>query len=172
VVPIIFYWRMWLFLFCVDLTPQSLFLETWNFTSYLGSIIHGLSHKEHKQAHSKAEDIEKIVTIGIYSKIRHPGYLGLILMYLGVALLFHNILADVWMGYYNPAYVEYKAFNFYAGLVSFDDRGSQKVYLDNFYYAKRTESEEWLSLKEDGFEYEKTFDFPENCGQCLNLVKM
>jgi len=45
----------------------------------LGSIIHGLSHKEHKQAHSKAEDIEKIVTTGIYSKIRHPGYLGLIL---------------------------------------------------------------------------------------------
>jgi len=35
------------------------------------------------------------VIIGIYSKIRHPGYLGLILMYLGVALLFHNILADV-----------------------------------------------------------------------------
>jgi len=129
VVPIIFYWRMWLFLFCVDLTPQSLFLETWNFTSYLGSIIHGLSHKEHKQAHSKAEDIEKIVTIGIYSKIRHPGYLGLILMYLGVALLFHNILADVWMGYYNPAYVEYKAFNFYAGLVSFDDRGAKKYIL-------------------------------------------
>ena len=94
-VPIIFHWRMWLFLFCVDLTPQSLFLDAWNFTSYLGSIVHGLSHKEHKQAHSKAEDIEKIVTTGIYSKIRHPGYLGLILMYLGVAFLFHNILAIV-----------------------------------------------------------------------------
>lgn len=61
----------------------------------LGFIIHGLSHKEHKQAHSKAEDIEKIATTGIYSKIRHPGYLGLILMYLGVALLFHDILATV-----------------------------------------------------------------------------
>ena len=64
----------------------------------LGSIIHRLSHKEHKQAHSKAESIEKIVTTGIYSKyskIRHPGYLGLILMYLGVAFLFHNILAIV-----------------------------------------------------------------------------
>jgi len=35
------------------------------------------------------------VTTGIYSKIRHPGYLGLILMYLGVAFLFHNILANV-----------------------------------------------------------------------------
>jgi len=61
----------------------------------LGSIIHGLSHKEHKQAHSKAQSIEKIVTTGIYSKIRHPGYLGLILMYFGVAFLFHNILAIV-----------------------------------------------------------------------------
>ena len=36
-----------------------------------------------------------IVTTGIYSKIRHPGYLGLILMYFGVALLFHNILANI-----------------------------------------------------------------------------
>ena len=71
-----------------------------------------------------------------------------------------------------PLMQDVKPFNFYAGLVSFDERGSQKVYFDNFYYAKRTESEEWLSLKEDGFEYEKTFDFPENCGQRLNLVKM
>jgi len=58
----------------------------------LGFIIHGISHKTHKEAHSKAENIEKIVTEGIYSKIRHPGYLGLILVYLGVALWFGNIL--------------------------------------------------------------------------------
>ena len=92
---IIFRWRMWLFLFNVNLTPQSLFLNSWNCASYFRFHHHGLSHKEHKQAHSKAESIEKIVTTGIYSKIRHPGYLGLILMYLGVAFLFHNILAIV-----------------------------------------------------------------------------
>ncbi len=60
-----------------------------------GLVIHGLSHKEHKEAHSKAQNIKKIVKTGIYSKIRHPGYLGLILMYFGVAFLFHNILAFV-----------------------------------------------------------------------------
>ena len=44
--------------------------------------------------------------------------------------------ADVWVGYYNPAYKGYRAFNFYAGLVSFNDRGGQVVYLDNFYARK------------------------------------
>ena len=68
---------------------------------------------------------------------------------------------DVWVGYYNPAYKGYKAFNFYAGLVSFNDREGQEIYLDNF-YARKIESQEWLLLKKDGFEYEKIFDFPEN----------
>ena len=68
---------------------------------------------------------------------------------------------DVWVGYYNPAYTGYNAFNFYAGLVSFNDRGCQQVYLDNF-YARKIDTEEWLLLKKDGFEYEKVFDFPEN----------
>ena len=68
---------------------------------------------------------------------------------------------DVWVGYYNPAYKGYKAFNFYAGLVNFDDRGRQEVYLDNF-YARKIESQEWHLLRKDGFEYEKIFDFPEN----------
>jgi len=68
---------------------------------------------------------------------------------------------DVWVGYFNPAYKGYKAFNFYAGLVSFDGRGDQEVYLDNF-YARKIETQEWILLKKDSFEYEKTFDFPEN----------
>lgn len=58
----------------------------------LGLIIHGLSHKEHRQAHFKTEKIEKLVTTGIYSKIRHPGYLGVILMYFGVAFLLQSLL--------------------------------------------------------------------------------
>ncbi len=51
----------------------------------MGIIIHGFSHKIHKQAHYQSDKIEKLITEGIYSKIRHPGYLGLMLMYLGVA---------------------------------------------------------------------------------------
>lgn len=51
----------------------------------IGLIIHEYSHKIHKQAHQESEKIEKLVTEGIYSKIRHPLYLGLILMYFGFA---------------------------------------------------------------------------------------
>jgi protein-S-isoprenylcysteine O-methyltransferase Ste14 len=51
-----------------------------------GIIVHRLSHKVHKQAHQHSEKVEKLATGGIYSRIRHPGYLGLILMYLGFAL--------------------------------------------------------------------------------------
>ena len=52
----------------------------------IGFVTHGLSHKVHKQAHEQIEKIWEIVTTGIYSKIRHPGYLGLILLYFGFAL--------------------------------------------------------------------------------------
>jgi len=61
----------------------------------LGFAIHGMSHRVHKQAHSKAENIERVVTEGIYSKIRHPGYLGLILAYLGASLWFGSVLPIV-----------------------------------------------------------------------------
>ncbi|KYH37718.1 MAG: ERG4/ERG24 ergosterol biosynthesis protein [Candidatus Bathyarchaeota archaeon B23] len=45
----------------------------------VGGLVHGLSHKYHKQAHDSSDEIEQIITYGIYSKIRHPGYLGIIL---------------------------------------------------------------------------------------------
>ena len=64
-------------------------------------------------------------------------------------------------GCYNHAYRGYKAYNFHAGLVGFNDKESQELYLDSF-YVKKAESQEWLLLKKDGFEYEKVFDFPEN----------
>lgn len=54
----------------------------------LGVCIHGLSHKAHPQAHQKKENIEKLVTTGIYSKMRHPGYMGYIVCYFGVLLIF------------------------------------------------------------------------------------
>jgi cell volume regulation protein A len=52
-----------------------------------GFLIHRSSHAVHKQAHQRSEKIETIVTTGIYTKIRHPGYLGLMLMYFGFALV-------------------------------------------------------------------------------------
>jgi protein-S-isoprenylcysteine O-methyltransferase Ste14 len=49
----------------------------------VGFSIHRSSHKTHKQAHQQSEKIQKLATGGIYSKIRHPGYLSLILIYFG-----------------------------------------------------------------------------------------
>jgi protein-S-isoprenylcysteine O-methyltransferase Ste14 len=59
-----------------------------------GYVIHlGYAHKEFKRHRAQAHDhsISKdknLVTSGIYSKIRHPGYLGLILIYFGFAFGF------------------------------------------------------------------------------------
>ncbi len=50
-----------------------------------GFIIHRASHRVHKQAHLKSEKVERLVIEGIYSKMRHPGYLGIILMHFGFA---------------------------------------------------------------------------------------
>jgi protein-S-isoprenylcysteine O-methyltransferase Ste14 len=58
-----------------------------------GVIIHILSHIHHPQAHKKTEEITYVVTKGIYSKIRHPGYLGIILGYIGIALFFRTTLS-------------------------------------------------------------------------------
>jgi protein-S-isoprenylcysteine O-methyltransferase Ste14 len=63
-----------------------------------GYIIHlGYAHKEFNkskiQTHRCSVGPEELVTSGIYSKIRHPGYLGLILIYFGLALIF----GVVWM---------------------------------------------------------------------------
>lgn len=52
----------------------------------VGYQVHGLSHRVHRQAHDSKEEITAIVTTGIYSKIRHPGYLGYLLGYMGVFL--------------------------------------------------------------------------------------
>ena len=51
-----------------------------------GFIFHGVSHAIHEQAHQESEKIEKLVTEGIYSKIRHPLYISVILMNFGLAL--------------------------------------------------------------------------------------
>jgi protein-S-isoprenylcysteine O-methyltransferase Ste14 len=50
----------------------------------LGCYVHWKAHRVHKKAHESIEKIDKIVRDGMYSKVRHPCYLGLILIYLGV----------------------------------------------------------------------------------------
>ena len=49
---------------------------------------HWRVHTRHKQAHKIAHEIEAIVTTGSFSKIRHPLYLSLIAMNIGIALIF------------------------------------------------------------------------------------
>ncbi len=60
-----------------------------------GMTIHLLSHKEHPKAHKSIEEIDYVASRGIYSWVRHPGYLGLILAYLGLAIAFGSVLASV-----------------------------------------------------------------------------
>jgi len=63
-----------------------------------GYVIHlGYAHGEFKKLgvrpHGSAGVPEVLVTSGIYSKVRHPGYLGLMLIYFGLAVIF----GAVWM---------------------------------------------------------------------------
>jgi protein-S-isoprenylcysteine O-methyltransferase Ste14 len=46
------------------------------------------AEKDHKQAHQESQNIETLVTTGIYSKVRHPLYLSLIAMNIGIGLAF------------------------------------------------------------------------------------
>jgi protein-S-isoprenylcysteine O-methyltransferase Ste14 len=51
-----------------------------------GWIFHLYCHRVHKQAHDHSQHIEGLVTPGVFSKMRHPMYLSLMLMYLGLAI--------------------------------------------------------------------------------------
>ncbi|MEA2055185.1 MAG: isoprenylcysteine carboxylmethyltransferase family protein [Candidatus Thermoplasmatota archaeon] len=59
----------------------------------IGHVIHlGYSHKELRKygihPHQHSTEIERLVSSGLYSKARHPGYLGLVLIYFGFAFGF------------------------------------------------------------------------------------
>jgi protein-S-isoprenylcysteine O-methyltransferase Ste14 len=58
-----------------------------------GLILHAYCHRVHKQAHEQSQHIERLVTTGMFAKMRHPMYLSLILMYLGLAIAW----GIVWM---------------------------------------------------------------------------
>ena len=49
---------------------------------------HVWAHKAHRQAHQDSKEIETIVTTGAFSKIRHPLYLSIIPMNIGIGLAF------------------------------------------------------------------------------------
>jgi protein-S-isoprenylcysteine O-methyltransferase Ste14 len=58
-----------------------------------GLILHARCHRVHKQAHEHSEHIEGLVTTGVFSIVRHPMYMSLMLMYLGLAIAW----GVVWM---------------------------------------------------------------------------
>lgn len=47
-----------------------------------------ISHKVFGNVHSNPEEIRKLVTSGVYSRIRHPVYLGRIFLNIGFLILF------------------------------------------------------------------------------------
>ena len=61
----------------------------------LALAFHCWTEKDHKQAHEHSGNIEKIVISGIYTKIRHPLYLSLILQNIGIALAFGVMITFV-----------------------------------------------------------------------------
>jgi len=67
----------------IGFTPYSHFIG--GAVVAFGFVLHQYCHRVHKQAHAKSQQIEGIVTTGLFAKIRHPMYLSLVIMYLGLA---------------------------------------------------------------------------------------
>jgi protein-S-isoprenylcysteine O-methyltransferase Ste14 len=53
-----------------------------------GLLFHLWSEKDHRQAHQKTDRIDFIVTTGVYAKIRHPLYISIIVLNIGIAVSF------------------------------------------------------------------------------------
>jgi protein-S-isoprenylcysteine O-methyltransferase Ste14 len=75
--------------------PGSIRLPYSPYTNILGALLlaagfffHVYSERSHKEAHKRSTEITAIVDRGVYAKIRHPLYLSLIVMDLGIALTF------------------------------------------------------------------------------------
>jgi len=52
-------------------------------------------HKKHEHAHEESKQIEAIVTTGAFSQIRHPLYLSIIFMNIGIAIAFGIMLTFI-----------------------------------------------------------------------------
>jgi len=61
----------------------------------LGYAFHWWAHKKHTQAHEESSEVKTVVTSGIFSKIRHPLYLGLLAMNVGIAIAFGVMITSV-----------------------------------------------------------------------------
>jgi protein-S-isoprenylcysteine O-methyltransferase Ste14 len=68
----------------IGFTPYSHFIG--GAVAVFGFVMHQYCHRIHKQAHEKSQRIEGIVATGFFGKIRHPMYLSLIIMFLGLAI--------------------------------------------------------------------------------------
>jgi protein-S-isoprenylcysteine O-methyltransferase Ste14 len=66
---------------------------TGGFLLLLSFLFHGYCENYHKQAHDNTREIKNIVTTGIYSKLRHPIYLSLIIMNISTAFIFNSWLS-------------------------------------------------------------------------------
>ena len=60
-----------------------------------GLLFHLHSEKKHRQAHEKSADIVKIVQDGMFARIRHPLYISMIAMNLGIALAFGVVITMI-----------------------------------------------------------------------------
>jgi protein-S-isoprenylcysteine O-methyltransferase Ste14 len=49
-------------------------------------MFHAYCHRAHRKAHQQSGSIDSVVNTGVFSRIRHPMYLSLILMYFGFAI--------------------------------------------------------------------------------------
>lgn len=58
-------------------------------------VFHCWTEKEHRQAHDRSKDINTLVTSGAYAKIRHPLYLSIIIMNIGIGLSFGVLLTFI-----------------------------------------------------------------------------
>jgi protein-S-isoprenylcysteine O-methyltransferase Ste14 len=81
----IFSWKRLPFSPTSNILGGIIFISAWCF--------HESCHKHHRQAHQQSEAVQEVVTQGIFSKIRHPLYLSLILMEFGIAIAW----GIVWM---------------------------------------------------------------------------
>ncbi len=57
----------------------------------IGLAFHCYSERAHRQAHQQADSIQEIVTTSMYACIRHPLYLCVIVMNIGIAMICGNI---------------------------------------------------------------------------------
>jgi protein-S-isoprenylcysteine O-methyltransferase Ste14 len=59
------------------------------------STFHYWAHKRHSQAHEKTSKIKTIVNEGLFSRLRHPLYISVIVLNLGIAFAFGVMITSV-----------------------------------------------------------------------------